>query len=662
MADTAAQRTQLTTVLKGRYFPIIQALPGNHSPEQQEKNRLSRSLAAFAIEKLADVAPAQAANAVVDGGNDNGIDSLYFDRIDNILWVVQAKAGDAPDMGENKKLCDGVRDLINGRFQKFNASFARLQTDVDDALQAPNLRVIACQIHLGDNPLGPHAVADLDQLKAELNKFGNVFDWKELGIAPIPAQAPPRTHVNIHGWLAAEHAVAVQPFVLQLRCWHGFDQPHPAYYGLVAATDLAALYQQHGRALFEKNIRHYLGAETVNEAITNTVRERPAELFYLNNGLTAVCTKITPLPGGNHEQRGFRVEGFSVVNGAQTVGSIATAHTAQAPVPAQAQVLITLIEVGAAVANPGPAITRARNTQNKVEGLHFAALDPHQERLRQELAISQIAYHYRPSEDANLGGPQRITIQQSAHALAALSGNTRFVVLAKKDSSQLYDGGGAIYPALFRPDLSGVRLCRTVRVYTYVDGILNASEAAETNYNRRMFYRHGRLFMLHIFARRHQATLNKTELTLSAPDQIELSRQITDLAEFIFPLAEAVRIQSGKGYLAIFRNLTDAEPLARTVMQQLAQPPAPAPAVPAPAPAPVAPPAVGVPPPAPIPPAPAPAVAPAVAPLVPPPALPVPPAPPVPAPIPAAPAPTPAPPNPATPPSSGTPPPATPTP
>jgi hypothetical protein len=586
MADTDAHKAQVIAVLKDRYFPIILPLPGNKKSEDVEKNRLSRSLAAFAIEKLADVAPAQAANAVVDGGNDNGIDSLHYDRIDNVLWIVQAKAGDAPDMAENKKLCDGVRDLIQSRFCKFNASFARLQPDVEDALQAALLRVIACQIHLGTNVLGPHAVVDLDQLKAELNEFGERFDWRELGIANVPAQAPARTHVNIHGWLASEHAVAIAPFTLTLRRWHGFDKPHAAYYGLVAATDLAALYQQHGRALFEKNIRHYLGAETVNEAITDTVRERPSELFYLNNGLTAVCTKITPLPGGDHKERGFTVEDFSIVNGAQTVGSIATAPTAQAPVSPQAQILITLIQVGSAAVNPGPAITRARNTQNKVEGLHFAALDPHQERLRQELAISGITYHYRPSESAALGGPDSFTIQQAAHALAALSGDTRTIVLAKKDSGRLYDGSGAIYPTLFAPGLSGISLCRTVRVFTYLDAILASSEAADNDYNRRMFYRHGRFFILHIFARRHRAVLQKAELILSETDKLDLSRQITYIAEFIYLLAEPVRVQSGKGYLAIFCNLTDAEPLARTVMQQLAQPPAPAPPPSTPAPPP----------------------------------------------------------------------------
>jgi len=51
---------------------------------------------------------------------------------------------------------------------------------------------------------------------------------------------------------------------------------------------------------------------------------------------------------------------------------------------------------------------------------------------------------------------------------------------------------------------------------------------------------------------------------------VELSRIVTNLAEFIYGIAEA-RFARLKGYLAIFRNLTDAEALATDVMRQLAQ-------------------------------------------------------------------------------------------
>jgi hypothetical protein len=558
MPDQASQKLQIIETLKQRYFPFVLPLPQNWTPEQHEKNRLSRSMAAFAIEKLADVTLAQAVNAVMDGGNDNGLDAIHFDRPKNILWVVQSKAGGAPDMGENKKFCDGIRDLVSGRFNKFNANFARLQPDVEDALATDRLQIMGCDIHLGSE-LGPHGLVDLDQLRTELNQFVQRFEWKDLKLEVV------------HGWLTAEHAVAPVLATLTLEKWYGVDNPRRAFYGLVSAQQLATLYQTHGKALFEKNIRHYLGEQTVNMAIAATVQDRPTELFYLNNGLTAVCATITPVPGATNKKGVFSLHGFSVVNGAQTVGSIATAHATNGGVPADAKVLITLIEVGTAPDNLGPQITRCRNTQNAVKGLHFAALDPEQERLRQELRISGIHYHYRPSAEAVVAGPGVILLEQAAIALACLSGATRTVVAAKKESGQIYDQTGPYYPALFRGNLSGIQLCRAVRIHQYLNEIFAASERVEQNYSaRKMFFRHGRFFILHILARRSRRLIDKAEPSLSDADKAELSRAALELAELVYTAAEAMFNRS-KGYLSIFRNMTDAEPLARDAMQRLAQ-------------------------------------------------------------------------------------------
>jgi len=65
----SAASVQVTEVLRQRYFPIMSALSNNWTPEQHEKNRLSRSLAAFAIEEFGGLVPAQAAYKVCDGGN-----------------------------------------------------------------------------------------------------------------------------------------------------------------------------------------------------------------------------------------------------------------------------------------------------------------------------------------------------------------------------------------------------------------------------------------------------------------------------------------------------------------------------------------------------------------------------------------------------------------
>lgn len=551
-------KAQIIEVLKERYFPIVLPIQQNWTPEQHEKNRLSRSLSVFAVEKLAEVDPTSAASALMDGGNDNGIDAICYDRTRNSLWLIQAKAGSAPDMGENKKFCDGIRDLIDGRFEKFNETFARLESDVQEALATTGLKIIGCHIHLSDG-LGSHAMVDLGQLKAELNQFSERFDWKDCGTSVI------------HSWLTAEHEIAPVSAELTLEKWYGVDQPRRAFYGLVCAEELAALYQQHGKALFERNIRHYLGAQTVNSSIETTIQEKPSELFYLNNGLTAVCTSIQPKPNASNQKGRFSLEGCSVVNGAQTVGSIAAVRAATGAVSPEAKLLITLIEVGNAPDNLGPQITRARNTQNAIKGLHFAALDPLQERLRQDLAISGVTYYYRPSAEAAKGGANVITLEEAAIALASLSGKTKAIVAAKKEIRQVYDQTGLYYKTLFQKDLTGVRLCRAVHIYRYLMDIFLASELAEAPHSRRkMFYRHGSLFILHILARRQRSLVDKPEKDLSNNDMTELSRVGLELAELIYTVAEA-KFQQMIGYLAIFRNTTDAEMLAQEVMQRLAQ-------------------------------------------------------------------------------------------
>jgi hypothetical protein len=185
------------------------------------------------------------------------------------------------------------------------------------------------------------------------------------------------------------------------------------------------------------------------------------------------------------------------------------------------------------------------------------------------MAVSGIDYHYRPSAEAGIAG-DGITVEIAALALASLGGATRTVVAAKKESGQLLNCEGDFYPTLFHPGLAGIQLCRSVRIYQYFDGILNATENSETDLHRRSFFRHGRFFILHILSRRVRPLIDKAEQELSSSDKHELSRVLLEIAELIYTATDAL-FRRDKGCLAIFRNLTDAEPLAVDVMRRLSQ-------------------------------------------------------------------------------------------
>ena len=141
-----AAAVQVTEVLRQRYFSVMPELPRNWTPDQHEKNRLSRSLAAFAVAQFGDLAPAQAAYKVCDGGNDNGIDALCYEDMNHVLYLVQAKIGVAPDLAETLKFVKGVRDVVARRFDQFNGDFARLVPDVEDALDA-GAKIVAVAVY-----------------------------------------------------------------------------------------------------------------------------------------------------------------------------------------------------------------------------------------------------------------------------------------------------------------------------------------------------------------------------------------------------------------------------------------------------------------------------------------------------------------------------------
>src|SRR5262249_16887178 len=88
------------------------------------------------------------------------------------------------------------------------------------------------------------------------------------------------------------------------------------------------------------------------------------------------------------------------------------------------------------------------------------------------------------------------------------------------------------------------------------------------DYFRRMFFRHGRYFIMAFVAHRAADVLNRPELQLSEADRTTISRLTNELSEMIYAATEP--LQGLKGYLAIFPNLTDAQPLADKIITQLA--------------------------------------------------------------------------------------------
>ena len=573
--------TQIETALRRRFFPhipkVITANRSQWTEDNHDTNRLSRSLAGYSLVAILDLNDIAASGAVVDGDDDGGIDAIYFDRSRCRLLLVQSKYkknGAAPAQHENLKTINGIRALLERRFTGFNASIKAKLEEIEESLDTPGIMLEVVIVYLGEN-FSPHVTADLDALQAELNSIAPRISWKPYGLTAV------------HNWLLAEQNPDSVTIDITLENWAIVKNPRRAFYGQISASELAQLVERCGKSLFEKNIRHYLGSFGVNQAISETVRRKPADFFYLNNGITALSEAITP-SAGTHDRCNFRLANVSIVNGAQTAGAIATAAS-QGTISPEAKILITIIETVNTQDDLGLRITKARNHQNVVRGVDFAALDPSQERLRQELAVSGFTYHYRPSAEARVRRHDSINIEDASLAIACLgfpvltsteiaatrtrgqrvSNAIDLVVTAKKELGRLWEQNGTIYSTLFNEGLSGVRLIRLVVIYRFIDQILASTELSETAYQRRMFFRHGRYFVMAIISHLSKDVFSKSSISISPKDSTLLSQRVNKLSEIIY--VESSQYQAEKGYLAVFRNLTDSQPLADRVIVRLTE-------------------------------------------------------------------------------------------
>lgn len=566
MPTPEEKRYLIEAALCRRFFPHVAEIDAQ-TDMQHEVKRLSHCLAALALVQHCNVDDETAARAITDGSNDGGIDALYFDRSGKRLVFVQAKykvKGGAPSQDETLKTITGVREIEARLFHHFNEAIQNLHGDIDEALNTPDIKLCLLFVFLGD-AMNLQAANNLDSF---CNEYFSLAEWHPIGVDPIFDR------------LVEDETPKTVDARITLENWAHVTTSPKAVYGQMCARDLAQLVETYGSSLFERNVRHYLRSIGVNSAIEKTVLTRPDRLFYLNNGITAVANSIAHATGSN-ARRVFGVKGLSIVNGAQTAGAIANAMLSGNISP-EAKIMITIVEIGDDNQRLGLEITRARNHQNFVRESDFAGLDPNQERLRRELAVLGITYHYRSSSDARVPRDDAFTLDEAAVALACMKFSVRstdemarsprqvntvdFIVVAKRSVGRLSDPEDNHYKKLFSIDQSGIHMYRTVQIYRFIDRILAETEHSEAGTERRLFFRHARFFIVAFVALRVSRIVNQARLTFSEEEREALSRQTNQVSEEVYSAME--RLQFIKGPWAIFSNLTDSQQLANYVLQR----------------------------------------------------------------------------------------------
>lgn len=548
----------LKNLMLARYVPLLPALlPNNKRPTECEDKQISRALSAFALQKLLGLTPEAAAAAVVDDFDDKGIDAVYYDPIQKQLYLVQSKLKSSQQfqLGDAQRFCDGVRLFLRKDFYEFNDNVKRRSVEFSNSLRTcDSIELIVCFTGTGYSQSADQALNAMlrDQLR------------REERLLQEPRYYTPD---QIKRDLLAEQAYAPVSACLGLYHCERVDEPRPTYYGMVSLLDLVALHNEKEHALYDRNIRHYIGSakSDVNKAIKRTLETSPADFFYLNNGVTAVCDHIRPRGETPEGIKELDVEALSIINGAQTVASAAEfAKQNPGKLTKAAKVMFTLIK---ASANDGfgKEITKARNHQNAVQNANFAALDDTQERLRREALLFDITYQYRP-EVGGKDSPEVIRIIEAARALALLHVDPRYPTWLKNEPAELSDPRTTGYQGLFAQSIGGLALINAVTVSrVLIDKISEHERTAGTKDQENLIYRYSDVLIVAVIMKRYRMKIAGDKKLDTATLNDELSRPLDDLRQQAFDLA--LRQLNGASPQVFFKSMQNTIPFLIDLMK-----------------------------------------------------------------------------------------------
>lgn len=459
--------------------------------KQTDVTFLSRGLAAYSLHVLAGTDTELASQAIVDGYDDNGIDALFFDRNYNILWVVQSKwiqkGQGQPETGDMRKFKDGILDLIRDeKFDRFNDRVRARKNDIQEAIESPGLKIKIVVSYTG-NDFSKHNRSILDDLIQELNDYDDIASYEIFNLEVA--------------YKALSDSINSNNIVVRFKLsnWGRIDEPIVAFYGQICAAEVAKWWKEYKNNLFSKNIRNFIGSGEVNDEIARTIREEPEVFWYFNNGITVLCQEIEK-PGFSKDRKtgDFICKGISVINGAQTIGSIASVYEESPEKVEDAEILIKLISLERCPDDFGVRVTRATNTQNRVETRDFVSLDPIQEELRRELQVWKVNYQYKRSGEI-VTDTQTCTLQEATVALACANSAIDLSILAKKDIDKLWSNvSREPYKTIFNGDLKAIKLWRSVLIYRAFLSDIEARKNAATDKRELALYEHGDLFILHV--------------------------------------------------------------------------------------------------------------------------------------------------------------------
>ncbi|MFT8519488.1 AIPR family protein [Acetobacter syzygii] len=528
---------------------IIVTRKGGMDAQAVEQRFLTRAYAALSLLNLSDANITDAVQSITDGGNDDGIDAIYVSEHHKKIYLVQSKwlsnTRKGIELSEFTRFRDGVKRIINLVWDAKNSDLHIHRPKIEALLKDIDTEIVLVFCHNSENNLSDDIIRSKDEYLEEMNKYGELLSFNQFTLKEARETARSRTrpeNINI---------------TFMLKNWGVIEKPYKSVYGAVAATEVVTWFEKNRDRLFSENLRFGIEKSEVNDGIRQTANDDPTHFWYFNNGVTAICDDVTKQPvGGNNTDSGvFDVNKISIINGAQTISSLARAKSEGANLD-QVFIHLRVISLAGTPENFSTDVTTANNTQNDLSPIDFVAADPNQDRIRREASQIGIVYTYRrgdkdPSTDAGF------SVREATIAAACASGELRLAVSAKRYISGLWENTKKYpYTKLFNENTSAEWLWRIVRVSRAVDQALE-NKIKSLEGRARLVAIHGNRFILFNVFKDWSNDMPETEVMSS------ISNIVDEKFDNLFRLVEEKFPDSYAGNL--FKNNEKQEELYKAM-------------------------------------------------------------------------------------------------
>ncbi|PEK28190.1 hypothetical protein COL47_05980 [Bacillus toyonensis] len=424
------RRIKLTTKPK-EIDPTLYPCISNFNSRKDLEKYNSEAWALFALDlhfNIEDI-HVTASHCITDGKNDRKCDIIYINEEEQKAIIAQSYTAEKIKISAKKNkasdLNTAISWLLSRELDELPTLLKARAEELRDFILSEKIKKIEvwyihnCLEHPEiSNELKTVEHTGQALLQGDLYKNLEIdLKAKEIGLS------------TIESWYKSSKATILINEAFEVETLGGYvinNTNWRVYNTAVSASWIQELFKKYNDDLFSANIRGYLGSRkdknNINNNIKNTMEEQPENFFIFNNGITALVNQLHLPEEGTPNK--LKIEGISIVNGAQTTGSIGSLKTSLQD--SKSSIPLRFIECGEPEVIQN--IIRYNNSQNNVQVSDFRSTDVIQTRLRSEFAthypdLTYLGGRRGSAEDTIKRIKNLISSDQVAQSLKAFHGD-----------------------------------------------------------------------------------------------------------------------------------------------------------------------------------------------------------------------------------------------